>query len=308
MPLQVDFVALPVVTEGLQGFSLLVPANGDTLLTTRPSLFWQSARVSDPADTIRYVLYWSEDPDFLAADSAAAGPDTAHTFPPGLLQVDHRYYWKIRAFDQTGYSCWSAPSGGWSFYIQRDEGTPVAPALAAEESGGNVLLTCSIPLDLSVQEFRVYRRTEGAEWVAISPALRVDGNRVSFLDAEAEPGVLYEYEVELLGPLGSAGRWGPVSFGLDAISDLQFRLAPNPGRSDVGLLFSLPLPGDVALKVYDAAGREMTRQLWSGLKAGSHARPWSARDRTGRALPAGTYWLRLDTPAGSKAIRWTLVR
>jgi hypothetical protein len=42
--------------------------------------------------------------------------------------------------------------------------------------------------------------------------------------------------------------------------------------------------------------------------AGEHEAEWTGRDAAGRELPAGVYFCRLATPAGSTARKMVLVR
>jgi hypothetical protein len=72
--------------------------------------------------------------------------------------------------------------------------------------------------------------------------------------------------------------------------------------------FGLPRSGDVVLRVFDATGREVTRQVWPNLNAGDHLLPWEARDGFGRPLRMGSYWLRLYTQAGTQTVRWIVLR
>ncbi len=186
--------------------------------------------------------------------------------------------------------------------------TPAAPAVEAWGEEEGIALSWRVPSDLIGAGFLVYRRAPGEDWKCVSPPLYAEGQECHWVDREAEPGILFEYEVEVIGPSGPAGRWGPVSFELHAVTRLWFRVSPNPGRGSANLAFGLPRAGDVVLHVFDAAGREVAREEWTGLRAGTHLREWEAWDGSGSELPSGSYWLRLETPAGLKTIRWTVMR
>lgn len=112
-----DSVALTGI--GPAGFALASPANGDSVITTEPSLFWRASVATAQNDTIRYTVFWSEDPGFSPADSAAAGTDTTYAFGPSVLTIGNTYFWKVRAVDVNGFFAWSTPPEGWSFLISR---------------------------------------------------------------------------------------------------------------------------------------------------------------------------------------------
>ncbi len=70
---------------------------------------------------------------------------------------------------------------------------------------------------------------------------------------------------------------------------------PNPVRTQSRVSFDLPRSSRVALAVYDVTGRAMRRWDYGVLPAGRQERVWNAADGSGRALPNGVYFLRLET-------------
>ena len=97
----------PIVPTPPGPFSLLSPANEESLLTTEPTLSWEAAPETDPDDTVRYTVYWSTSPLFSPSDSAEAGPRTTYMFGPSILYGGATYYWRVRAFDAHGLMRWS---------------------------------------------------------------------------------------------------------------------------------------------------------------------------------------------------------
>lgn len=288
-------------------FKLVSPANWDSLLTTQPTLSWRLPREMEAGDTIHYAVYWSEDSEFGSADSAAAGSDTTYTFDPSILRLHCTYYWKVRAWDTHGLTRWSRPAAGWSFYV-RDAGTPIGLTIEAQSSESGILLTWSLPADVRALGFTVYRRVVGSEdWLPVSSLLPGDDATVTYVDDGAEPGVRYEYEVEVLGPSGPEGRWGPVSAELPAAS-LWLALSPNPGRQTLTVNFGMPQPGRAVLRLFNAAGREVAQEVLPSLRAGNHNIVWTPGEGRTRRQPSGAYWIRLETPAGSRTAPWTVLR
>lgn len=78
-----------------------------------------------------------------------------------------------------------------------------------------------------------------------------------------------------------------------ALPGIALAAAPNPARGPLALRFALPRAMPVTLAIYDAAGRRV-RTLADGMwPAGTQTVGWDARDRSGRAVPAGLYFARL---------------
>jgi hypothetical protein len=72
------------------------------------------------------------------------------------------------------------------------------------------------------------------------------------------------------------------------------RPSPSPARGPVTLRFALPRAAAVQLAIYDAAGRQV-RELLSGTEpAGAHQISWDLRDESGRPVPAGVSFARLE--------------
>jgi hypothetical protein len=93
------------------------------------------------------------------------------------------------------------------------------------------------------------------------------------------------------GPSAEGGSW-PSAGGASAM-----RLWPNPGTTRVR--FEAPAAG--AVQVLDASGR-VVRDLAAG------AREWDGRDRTGRQVPSGAYFITVGDRSGRRSMPVTLVR
>lgn len=78
---------------------------------------------------------------------------------------------------------------------------------------------------------------------------------------------------------------------------------PSPFATHVALTVDLTRPGRASLAVFDAAGRRVRALLDASLPAGSHPVRWDGRDEANRSVPAGVYFVRLETPLGSTARR-----
>jgi hypothetical protein len=92
-----------------------------------------------------------------------------------------------------------------------------------------------------------------------------------------------------------------------SLPDFLSGAAPNPFRERTDIRFSLAAPVGVRLDVHDVAGRLVRRLVdGSSLAPGLHASVWDGRDERGRAVPAGIYFVRLETADGFRATRKVL--
>ena len=112
---------------------------------------------------------------------------------------------------------------------------------------------------------------------------------VAWSDAEPNAGSdIYAMIVETVGTLAvdPSGPPGPaIAFAPPN---------PNPARGPVTLRFSLPRAAEVRLAIFDLGGRRV-RKLMSGMQpAGAHAIAWDLRDESGRPIPAGVSFARLE--------------
>ena len=74
----------------------------------------------------------------------------------------------------------------------------------------------------------------------------------------------------------------------------------NPARDGARWTFSLAREQRVRLTVFDPAGRTVAVLADAVFAAGQHTRAWDARDATGRRVPAGLYFIRLETRDGTR--------
>lgn len=84
--------------------------------------------------------------------------------------------------------------------------------------------------------------------------------------------------------------------------------APNPFNPSTTFAFNLPTAGHVALRVHDLRGRCVATLDPGELGPGRHTVSWHGRDDGGRALPSGTYVLRLETEQAVRTQKLMLVR
>lgn len=69
---------------------------------------------------------------------------------------------------------------------------------------------------------------------------------------------------------------------------------PTPTTGEVEVAWSLPKTGFASLTVWDAGGRQRATVFQGEMSAGSGRRTVALGDGTGRVLPSGVYWLKLQ--------------
>ena len=105
------------------------------------------------------------------------------------------------------------------------------------------------------------------------------------------------------------GDFAPVDPDLQSLGYALHPCYPNPFNPATTISFDLPNPAAVNLTIYDVAGKRV-RTLVAGetLATGRHEELWNGRDQTGRVVPAGVYFYRLDAGDFSETRRMTLVK
>ncbi len=78
--------------------------------------------------------------------------------------------------------------------------------------------------------------------------------------------------------------------------------SPNPFNPATRIAFVLPASGQAVLGIHDAQGRRLSTLVDAQLPAGPHAATWNGRDEDGRLVPAGVYFVHLES-AGRRLTR-----
>lgn len=290
-------------------FQLASPPDGSVFFYDQPPrLAWQAAVPYDPTDTLdHYLLTWWGGAVPAHGDTVLPASGTTFDFPRPPHDQPATYHWRITAVDVRGDTTQAVPAQGWSFSFTGN--TPTGLSLEATPGEGSIIISWDVPADLNALGYRVYRRMPGSDWVCIDSDLPAGtGAVMRYEDTEAEPGVIYAYEVEVLGPSGPEGRWGPVQGQALSPTALSLRVEPNPGRGDLITSIELPQSGPVTLRLFDAAGREVWNREIDGLKPGRSEITSVPDGLGGCLLPSGAYWVRLETATGTRLARWVVIR
>jgi len=208
----------------------------------------------------------------------------------------------------------SAADSGYSV----DNLAPGVPlALAGEQSYApeGLALTWTPNVEKDLANYRVYRGTS-ADFVP-APANRVGSPATtSFFDGAWDWSAGYYYKVAAVDRHGNEGRYALLA--PEAITGTDTPKAPaasflaqnfpNPFNPTTRITFGLAAPGDVSLRIYDAAGR-LVRVLAEGARpAGNYSELWDGRDSGGRAVASGIYFYRLQAGSFTETRKMALLR
>ncbi|MFQ5604490.1 MAG: right-handed parallel beta-helix repeat-containing protein [bacterium] len=94
-------VAGNFINHAPQEFSLLSPADGDTIDTLLPTFIWNQALDSDPNERLLYSLQIDSDQPFAEPINYSGLADTTYTLTEGLAE-GATYYWKVTSTDAFG--------------------------------------------------------------------------------------------------------------------------------------------------------------------------------------------------------------
>jgi hypothetical protein len=165
--------------------------------------------------------------------------------------------------------------------------------VTSDESGVHIRWSVSEPEGSTAT---VERRTDTEAWQTRLGSTPIDGSIFSFHDADVAAGERYAYRLVIHssdGTIATPEMWVEVSGTPMPRSLVLDRPFPNPTGGAIRLRLGLPRDGPAELSVFDVSGRLVARMSTDRQSAGWHDLTWDARDREGRPVASGTYFLRL---------------
>ena len=197
-------------------------------------------------------------------------------------------------------------------YVEVDTPTAIGVSgLSAEVAGDRVRLRWLVSRAEGIRGFRVHRAEgQGDEYVALGSSLRAANGEGIYKeeDATAQAGRTYRYRLEIVRTDGGVEWDGPVQVVVPART---LRLAigpPRPNPSSAVVQIELLSPSDVEgeVVVHDVAGHSIATIHRGRFDAGAMHLTWTGRDRSGRIVPAGIYWVSArsgDETASARMVR-----
>jgi hypothetical protein len=83
---------------------------------------------------------------------------------------------------------------------------------------------------------------------------------------------------------------------------------PNPFAASTELRVGLPVPSDIAIDIYDIAGRRVNSLVVRDATAGWRSIPFAGRDRNGRRLTSGVYFYRVAAAGRTVTTKMIIAR
>jgi hypothetical protein len=199
------------------------------------------------------------------------------------------------------YAMYTAPAG-----------TPTSVSVAlvqAEAIDEGVRLRWHIPRSGDPLVGVVERKDEARDWTGLSDPIALNGPEFVYTDREVEGGRRYGYRMRLTQGLESwhsNEAWVEVPVGGAAPRSLTLaRPFPSPSDGHATFRIGLPRDGAATLRIYDTAGRAVSRIVEGSQPAGWLVRSWNGRDDSGRPVASGVYFATLE--AGGTVVRRKVV-
>jgi hypothetical protein len=108
------------------------------------------------------------------------------------------------------------------------------------------------------------------------------------------------------------GAWGQgcgfSGMGELPASEMAINCYPNPFNPVVNIRFSLARSQDVQVEVFDLSGRIIAKLAGASLEEGAMSLAWTGLDLRGKAVPSGSYLVRVQTEEGSGYKKVLLLR
>lgn len=201
---------------------------------------------------------------------------------------------------------YTAGSGTWYFGNIGGDTTTTSesPDAALREGGG-----CGVVYryyTATRQERYTWRRYSGAWSAPVSIAdyqPYYDKPSIEYLGSNTYGVVYTRWTGPNRAPYFDRSDW----IGIEEVTEHKFsqvgRLAPNPSRTMTQLTYALKNSGDVRIALYDATGRLVNDLLKGTRSAGNYTLRINSQD-----LPAGVYFIQIETPDGVSSTPMTIVK
>ncbi len=167
---------------------------------------------------------------------------------------------------------------------------------------GMIELNWSVPAD--GVSWNLLREGGDEPFEIIAEGLRSEAAMISFVDAAAEPGIVYRYRLEAVDDLALSATTDEIMIPVSRAHLYQNH--PNPFNPSTTMSFTVPGGVDsrsaVHLAVYDVAGALVKTLVSGALPGGRHEARWDGCNERGREVSSGIYFAKLQA-VGERSVR-----
>ncbi|MBN2069902.1 MAG: T9SS type A sorting domain-containing protein [Candidatus Krumholzibacteriota bacterium] len=248
------------------------------------------------SDLACYNIYRAFDEEFVPAGDNLILTSTGNSvFDTKWTNGDGAFY-KVCAVDIHGNIGAPATLSPGSIILETQ-----LQSFAAVYGAESIVVSWTLSISGEFMEFRVSRSVGNREFSLIEDAaIKSDGLAFAYVDNEIEAGKAYRYLVEVTDEEGTRVLFetGPVSTPARELA--LFQNFPNPFNPSTVISFNLPVRTDVAIDIFDIAGRKVRALDCGVLTAGLKSVRWNGVSDNGDKVSSGVYFYRLT--AGKEQI------
>ena len=183
---------------------------------------------------------------------------------------------------------------------------------AAINPRGNILLTWVTQTESNCLGYRIFRNQEDDLATALDLQTLINATNTSqqqtycFEDQELQEDGEFFYWLQSVDLTGESTFYGPISMILEGqetdapeapLINKLHNAYPNPFNPSTTISYSLLHPSAVMLDIYNTRGQKVRSFNAQHYQAGLFSIIWDGKDHTGRKVPSGIYYYRLQ--AGS---------
>jgi len=277
------------------------PAEGEITVT------WSA---NTEPDFDRYTLQRDTDPSF---GSPFETDVFAESYLDSGLTPGQTYHYRLIAVDAGGGT--SAPSDpGSAVALNIAPAAPTGLAAAPGLGDGEVDLSWDANGEADFDHYVLERDTSDAFEVATTVAEIVAGTSVTQTELAAGTYYYRIFAVDAGALVSVASDTVDVTIEQTGVEDDLFvasvsLIRPNPFTSETSVRYTVPTGGSVTgIRLYDIRGR-LVRTLEGGSRPGGEFEAaWDGRDDSGRRLPAGVYFCRVEIGEWNETRKMVLIR
>jgi hypothetical protein len=180
----------------------------------------------------------------------------------------------------------------------------------AERSGNVVVIKWTVSYEIEHLGFEVWRQAGNTEIEKVSDEIVAGLGGHEYVDMHP-PIEETDYWLKEIGTNGSIQWFGPMK--VAAVGDDRERAgireaAPNPCNPVATIKIEVPSPQRLSVSIYDLAGNFITGLADGIIDRGLRSVTWNGTDSLGRAVPSGTYIVRLEADGNVESRKIVLVR